>query len=155
MAENESDKKVDRLIAGLFMTFTTTIGLLSGFGFSVAQAKKKDTKGFLKGLEPQKEDPLESGVRLARRALARATLYSVGGFSLFCFSIWKLSGAQNFEEFRYKAGNFLPRIKRNSDQPQGRTEFKNLTELFQYLIDESEKENQIKKLKNKDINKQE
>lgn len=32
----------------------------------------------------------------------------------------------------------LPRIPRN-DPPQGRTEFKNLTDLLQYVIDEDNK----------------
>lgn len=80
----------------------------------------------------------DSGLELARRALFRATAYSVGGFSLFCFSVWKLSGASTFDEFRLKIGSLLPRIKRNKEQ-EGRTEFRNLTDLFQHIIDEDYK----------------
>ena len=62
---------------------------------------------------------------------------SVGGFSLFCLGIWTLSGASTFEEFRFKAGSVLPDLRKNRNQ--GRTEFANLTELFQYVIDEDNK----------------
>ena len=72
---------------------------------------------------------------------------SVSGFSLFCIGIWTLSGAKNFEEFRYKAGSILPNLNRNRDK--GRTEFANLTELFQYVIDEDNKKKQEKQQQKK------
>ena len=134
----EIDKKLDRFTSAIFFTFVTSIGFLSGFGISFIQSKKKDSKKILKKLEAQ-PDLNEAGVALAKRALFRATLYSVGSVSLICFSIWKLSGAKTFEEFRYKIGNWLPRIKRKEEENVGRTEFKNLTELFQYIIDEDNK----------------
>ena len=43
------------------------------------------------------------------------------------------------EEFRLKVGNMLPRIPKNYP-PQGRTEFENLTDLLQYIIDEDNKD---------------
>jgi hypothetical protein len=43
-----------------------------------------------------------------------------------------------------KVGGFLPRVPKN-DPPQGRTEFKNLTDLLQYIIDEDEKAKAEKK----------
>jgi len=152
VAVNENkkdDKKVEKLIAGLYFTFITTIGLLSGFGISLVQSKKQDTKHFNKGLLQQKQADIvhESGVTFARRALARATLYSVGGFSLFCFSIWKLSGANNFIEFRQKIGSVLPQIKRPPREHEGRTEFENLTELFQFVIDEDKRLKDLKDAK--------
>ena len=73
-------------------------------------------------------------------------LDSVGGFSLFCFGIWTLSGAKTFQEFRFKAGSILPNLSRNRDK--GRTEFANLTELFQYVIDEDNKKKQEKNTAN-------
>lgn len=139
------DRKLDNLKAGLFFAFTATIGLLSGFGISFIQSKKKDSKHILKKIEKE-PDLYEHGVSLARRALLRATLYSVSGVSLLCVCVWKLSGANNFQEFRHKVGNALPRIKRK-DINEGRTEFKNLTELFQYIIDEDNKEKENKKQK--------
>lgn len=139
----ESDKvkldKADKIKAGLFFTLVTTIGLLSGFGYSFSSTKKRETKNIGKQKLHNYYNLHDSGVELARRALLRATLYSVTGFSLFCLTVWKLSGASNFEEFRLKIGSLLPNIKRNPDQQSGRTEFKNLTELFQYIIDEDQK----------------
>lgn len=81
----------------------------------------------------------ESGAQLARRALLRATAYSFTGFGLFCFSVWQLSGANSFAEFRYKAGTILPRISKPKSEQEGRTQFENLTDLFQYIIDEDNK----------------
>ena len=37
----------------------------------------------------------ESGGRLAMRALGWGTLYSVTGFSVFCYAVWKLIGARD------------------------------------------------------------
>jgi hypothetical protein len=144
--KDDNNNKVEKLTAGLYFTFITTIGLLSGFGISLVQSKKQDTRHFNKGLLQQKQADIihESGVSFARRALARATIYSVGGFSLFCFSIWKLSGANNFVEFRQKIGSVLPQIKKTPREQEGRTEFENLTELFQYVIDEDKRQKDLK-----------
>lgn len=143
--------KADKLKAGLFLTIVTVLGLASGFGFSLGSTKKKESKtattgpktaaikpGLKRGSAAELNYLYESGADLARRALLRATLYSVSGFSLLCFGIWKLSGARDFQEFRLKVGSVLPKIKKPSDK-QGRTEFENLTELFQYVIDEDNK----------------
>ena len=131
--------RADKLKAGLFFTLVTAFGFLSGFGFSLSSTKKKETKD----LKPQTQREFyhlySSGTELARRALFRATIYSVSGVSLICLGVWKLSGAKNFEEFRFKVGSILPNLSKPKDQQQGRTEFKNLTELFQYIIDEDNK----------------
>ena len=37
----------------------------------------------------------ETGSQLAMKALGRATLYSVGGFSLFTFTVAKVLGVSN------------------------------------------------------------
>jgi len=37
----------------------------------------------------------ETGSSLAIRALGRGSLYAFGGFSIFCFAAWKLSGANS------------------------------------------------------------
>lgn len=97
-----NQKKVEKLQAGIFLTLVSAIGLFSGFGFSLSSTKKRETKN-LKGEKLHHFYNLhDSGVELARRALARATLYSVGGFSLLCLTVWKISGASNFNEFRTK-----------------------------------------------------
>lgn len=113
--------------------------------------KKQDIKSYTKGVQPSIYSLHESGAELARKALLRATIYSVSGFSLFCFGVWKLSGANNFEEFRYKAGTVLPRISKPKSENHGRTEFKNLTDLWQYLIDEDNKKKEKKQsIRNED-----
>jgi len=37
----------------------------------------------------------ETGSSLALRALGRGSFYAFGGFSVFCFALWKLSGASS------------------------------------------------------------
>lgn len=139
-----NQSKVDKLLSGLFFTFITSVGILSGFGYSLSVTKKQDSKSYLKGIQPNLFEVHESGAGLARRALLRATLYSVTGFSLFCVGVWKLSGASNFEEFRYTVGSLLPRITKPPSEQQGRTEFKSLTDFMQYLVDEDNKKKKRK-----------
>ena len=143
---NDIDKKLNRFASAIFFTATATIGFLSAFGISFIQSKKSDSKKILKKLENQ-PDLHDQGVNLAKRALLRASTYSVGGVALLSFTIWKLTGASSFEEFRYTIGSWLPRItkdRKENEPPQDRTEFKNLTELFQYFIDEDKKEKEEK-----------
>ncbi len=129
--------KAELLGKGLFFTLITAVGVISGFGISLGSTKKQNSK-----LVKNKKNLNylhASGAELARKALLRATLITVSGFSVFCFSVWKLSGAQDFKEFRYKAGQFLPRISNKKKESEGRRDFENLTELWHYLIDEDQK----------------
>lgn len=137
-------QKADRIKAGIFFGLVSSLGVFAGFGLSVSSTKKRETKHLTNKRLREFYYLQESGAELARKALLRATIYSVSGFSLFCFGVWKLSGANNFEEFRYKIGSLLPQIKRNKES-QGRTEFKNLTDLFQHLIDEDQRIKSVKK----------
>ena len=128
-----------------FFTGLTGMSMLVGFGTTIAAAKKSDPRYFDMGmttdtLNKAKPSPelYESGSTLAMRALRRATLYSVGGFTAFCLAVWKLSGASSFEDFRQKMGQSLPSIRR-SDPPTSRVNFENLSEFFQYVIDEDKK----------------
>ena len=63
-----------------------------------------------------------SGAALALRALGYGSLYAVLGCSALFFTIWKITGANDLNDFRLKAGSILPRIPKN-DPPVGRTEF--------------------------------
>lgn len=141
LTQEEKDwrkEKVDKLKAGVFFTFVTAFGLFSGFGLSLTSTKKRETEE-LDPKELKSYNQLHNrGVELARRALFRATVYSVSGFTLVCAGIWALSGARTFEEFRFNIGQSLPRISKPKDK-EGRTEFSNLTDLFQYIIDEDNK----------------
>ena len=129
-----------------FFTGLTGMSMLVGFGTTLAAAKKSDPAYFGKGMTPEAlqgsknvAELYESGSSLALRALRRATLYSVGGFTVFCLSVWKLSGANTFEEFRQKMGQILPVVPR-SNPPTSKEDFENLSELFQYVIDEDKRE---------------
>ncbi|GFQ87142.1 transmembrane protein 242 [Trichonephila clavata] len=130
-------KKKPKLLETSFLLTVTGMSVIGGFGMALAMAKKRDPVYFFKGMMPTKELP-ESGGSLAMRALGWGTLYAVSGFSVFCFGVWKMMGVKNLEEFRLKVGNVLPRIPK-SENP-GRSDFKSVRELMNYIIDESEKE---------------
>ena len=132
-----------------FFTGLTGMSMLAGFGTTLAAAKKSDPKYFDQGMLPKTSNGggnaaelFESGTSLAMKALRRATLYSVGGVSLFCFAVWKLSGADTFEEFRLKMGQLLPTVPR-SNPPTSKVDFENLSELFQYVIDEDQQKRKV------------
>lgn len=109
-----------------------------GFASTLAVVKKKDPQTFNEGVMGVK-GMSESGASLAMRALGWGTLYAVTGCGILFYGIWKLSGATNAKEFRYKMGSLLPRIPKN-DPPQSRTEFEGLTDLLQYVSNEWGKE---------------
>lgn len=128
--------KAEQITKGLFFTFITFSGVALGFATSLGSTKKNNSK-----LVKNKKNIQylhASGAELAQKALLRATAITVTGFSVFCFSIWKLSGAENFTDFRYKIGTILPRISKNKEK-EGRRDFENLTELWHFLIEEDEK----------------
>ncbi|XP_049768176.1 transmembrane protein 242 [Schistocerca cancellata] len=114
--------------AAAFLATVGSISALIGFGSTLALVKRKDPANFDKGLE-------ETGVSLAIRALGRGTLYAFAGCGCLFYAIWKLSGANNLQEFREKMGSALPRIPKN-DPPQSRTEFDGLTDLLKYISEE-------------------
>jgi hypothetical protein len=120
-----------KLKAGIFLGAVAGISAVAGFGATVAAAKRQDPKYFDKGMVGSRRIG-ETGASLALRALGWGTLYAVTGCGVLVYSIWKLSGAENFEEFRYKVGSILPKIPRNN-LPQGRTEFSGLNDLLDYL----------------------
>ena len=128
--------KAELIGKGLFFTLITAFGIGLGFGTSLGSTKKQNSK-LLKN-KKNVQYLHASGTQLAREALAKATLITVTGFSVFCVTVWKLSGARTFEEFKQKAGSFLPKIS-NSKQREGRRDFENLTELWHYLIEEDQK----------------
>ncbi|XP_076817521.1 transmembrane protein 242-like [Clavelina lepadiformis] len=106
--EDGKDSSAGPMQSAAFIFGVAGTAALGGFGMMLAQAKKKSPNEFHSGLAP--EVGLESGARLAMRALGRATLYSVGGFSLFCFTVWKLMGVQNLKEFSAKMQGIMPKI---------------------------------------------
>lgn len=118
----------------MFITSLAGASLLFGFGATVAMAKKKDPTMFAKTLIPSREIP-ETGHSFAGRALAWGTFYSVSGFSLLCFGVWKMLGVHNLVEFREKMQSLFPKKQPKNSTQNERTEFANLTDLMQYIID--------------------
>lgn len=149
MSDKRPEQQKDdyfRLKAAAFLATAGSIGLLFGFSGALASTKKQDPTSFDQGLvgqvaEQGRQKRLlhESGARLASRALAYGTLYAVGGCAVLFYGLWKLSGADNLEDFRQKAGQILPRVPKN-DPPQSRTEFSGLNDFLQYVIDKDKEE---------------
>lgn len=142
-SENEASREArnafisNRLLPGVYFAFITACGLLGGFGFALGRTKKRETTAKLTK-QTNSKVLFEDGHHLAIRALRRASIYSITGVVLFNGILWFISGRpKTFGEFRFWCASWLPSIKNKKDQvDEGRTEFKNLTELMQYLIDE-------------------
>ncbi|XP_019873624.1 transmembrane protein 242 [Aethina tumida] len=120
-----------KIKAATFLAGVSGISAIFGFAATLNAAKKADPQYFGKGLEVTK-GVSETGASLALRALAWGTLYSFTGCGILFYSIWKISGANNIEEFRQKVGTILPSIPKNNP-PQGRTEFSGMNDLLDYL----------------------
>jgi hypothetical protein len=125
-----------KLKGGLFLATVTGFAVLGGFGMTIAMAKKRDPHLFAQGLSGNREFP-ESGGSLAMRALGYGTLYSVLGFSAFCFAVWKVMGVHDLTEFREKMKSMMPAVPKK--ESQGRSDFKTVRELVNYIIDEDKK----------------
>ncbi|KAL3282481.1 hypothetical protein HHI36_005664 [Cryptolaemus montrouzieri] len=117
--------------AATFLVSVTGISAIIGFGTTFAAAKRLDPEFFNKGMMPTVKVP-ETGAQLALRALGWGTLYAFTGCGVLVYSIWKLSGASNMEEFRMKMGSLFPKVPKNNP-PVGRTEFSGLNDLLNYL----------------------
>lgn len=122
----------------IFLSAVTGISAIIGFGASLSAARKRDPKFFEEGVAGIKGSPAvaaESGASLALRALGWGSVYAIGGCGIIFYGIWKLSGANNFQEFRLKMGSILPTIPKNNP-PQSRTEFDGLTDLLTYVSED-------------------
>ncbi|CAG5121446.1 unnamed protein product [Candidula unifasciata] len=135
--------KYHKIRAGMFLASVTGMSILGGFGMTLAMAKRQDPDMFARGIHGTREIP-ESGVSLATRALVRGSMYSVAGVSLFCFAVWKVMGVHSLAEFRQKVGSVMPKIPKK-DNP-GRGDFTTIRDLFNYIIEEDEKEKRAKKI---------
>ncbi|EDV95383.1 transmembrane protein 242 isoform X2 [Drosophila grimshawi] len=121
-----------RIQAAAFMGLVGGISALFGFSRTLATAKKSDSKVLQQQGTRQGIILMDEGATLAMRALGWGTLYAVLGTGTFFYGFWKLSGAKDFEEFRMKMGNALPRITKD-EPPQSSTDFESLTDLMKYL----------------------
>ena len=144
--QKEEDLKY-KAKAAAFLTLAGGFGLFSGFGAALASAKKSDPRAFDQGLVPKVDIKAaklyESGAALASRALFWGSVYAFAGCGILFGTIWKVSGAASFAEFREKAGNLLPKIP--TKPSEGRTEFSGLNDFLQYIIDRDKQEKEAKK----------
>ncbi|BFG01586.1 GL26739 [Drosophila persimilis] len=121
-----------RIQGAAFLGLVGGISALFGFSRTLATAKKADSKVLQQQGTRQGIILMDEGATLALRALGWGTLYAVLGTGAFCYGFWKLSGAKDFQEFRMKMGNALPRITKD-EPPASRTDFESLTDLMKYL----------------------
>ena len=112
--ETNKSTELTTLQGAAFLFGTTAFAALGGFGIMFARARKKSPNEFYSGPDTN----IESGARLATRALGRATLYSVSGFTLFCLVVWKALGVHNMKEFSAKMQSFMPRVSPENAEPE-------------------------------------
>lgn len=120
--------------AAVFLSTVAGISALSGFARAVTIVRRQDPKYFGEGISGINKLH-ETGTSLAIRALGWGSLCAVTGCGVIFYGIWKLSGATDMKEFRFKMGSLLPKISKN-DPPQSRTEFEGLTDLLTYISED-------------------
>lgn len=92
----------DLLVKVAYFSSLAGASILFGFSFTLSKIRKST---------PDTPDSIlyEEGVALARKALMRGTIYSVGGFTLFAVGSYALFGRKLIDEFNSKA-------KKNQEQ---------------------------------------
>lgn len=129
--------KKDKLKQAAFLAGAAGMSLLFGFSATLVLVKKQDPAYFDKGLVGGHKSPHGTGGGLALRALGWGTLIATSGVGLFCFGVWKISGASSMKEFQEKCSTTLPNLPKKENP--GRNEFANLRELADYIENDGEK----------------
>lgn len=142
------------------MATVSGMAAIGGFSRTITTARKQDQKLYEQATV-ETANLIESGTKLATRALAWGTFYAVLGTGSLVYGIWKLSGAKSvsvsianytplslfvihtdrssivfvfakqMDEFRYKMGSILPKLSK--DTQTSRTEFEGLNDLMEYV----------------------
>lgn len=76
------------------MATVSSIAAFAGFSRTIMTARKQDQKLYEQA-SMETVNLLESGTKLATRALAWGTFYAFLGTGTIVYGIWKLSGARN------------------------------------------------------------
>lgn len=82
------------LASATFLTCVAAGAGIFAFASTLASARKTDPTMFSKG-QISPSPTVESGVHLAIRALKWGTFYAFTGCGLFCYGVWKMSGAND------------------------------------------------------------
>ncbi|KAH3735748.1 uncharacterized protein LOC127851485 [Dreissena polymorpha] len=113
------------------------LGLTLAFGVTAGLANYRTIKKESRHLDEAVSNPHLERVhyqRLTARALGIATIITVPTFGLLVLGVYKLLGVSNIREFDAKMREYFPK------KPSvGRTEFKDLQDLADYLVSEDRK----------------
>ncbi|XP_033739647.1 transmembrane protein 242-like [Pecten maximus] len=154
--EPKPEKKKDSVAAGVvFLTLTTVVSAGLGFSGALALTKKQDRSSYEKGsLDHAKGNPV-TGYSVAARAFRWGTLLAFSGVGLLSFTVWKMLGVHNMEEFTAAVQSKMPIIPKKDKNEQGRSDFETLKDLANYLEEQDEIKRRRKELSEKNINSQE
>ncbi|XP_022104471.1 transmembrane protein 242-like isoform X2 [Acanthaster planci] len=121
-------------MGSVFMVSVAGIAMISGFGLTMATAKRKHPGSFSKGILPNPSVSIhESGASLGMRALLWGSLFAVTGFGTLTFAVCKVMGFNSVEDFKKKFQSVAPRVRRN---PNSEPEEVTLRKLHQEILEE-------------------
>ncbi|XP_049586328.1 transmembrane protein 242 [Syngnathus scovelli] len=125
VSPNEDDDKLQLIQGAVFLATASSLGLIAGFGSTLALAKKNNPDCFSKGVTAALP---ESGGALALRALGRGSAYACLAVGVLSLSACKLLGVGSLSDLRRKMAFLLPPIPRSEAAPW--SDLSNLDSLF-------------------------